>query len=163
MKKLALILLAVLAASVTRAGAQVTSTGNVRVIVTNSDGTYNEVPLAYASSKLISFGASAGTFTTVDPTTFATTSQLAAVSAATPDYRTNSFSVAAALTTKTITYTTPFTTGTAWNVVVNPSNLVTGYSITNSTANGFTVTFPTALLGGGTMTFIAVPLVSGKN
>ena len=93
----------------------------------------------------------------------ATVAQLNAVAATIPDYRTGTISFTALASTKTYTYANPFTTGTAWNVFVNTNLLTTSYGISNSTANGFTLTLPVNIAIGSTMTFYSVPVVAGKN
>ena len=139
MKKLALILALLCIAPLARAG-----TGDVHLIVVNSDGTYSESNVTATPGNVLAFG-TGGTVTSVTPV----------AASSIPAVRAGSVTLSAALT-KAVTFTTPFPAGTTYVVSVVTNGLATSGYAASMTVTGFTLTLPLAVTG--TVSYIATPV-----
>lgn len=153
-------------------------TGDVRIVIVNSDGTYAENALPFTANGVLAFGATSGSVATVSLANYATTASLSsyatvaslssyvtnssltstlasyALASSVPQIRAGSVAVTAALT-KAVTFSSAFPTGTTYEVVVITNGLATSGYAASKTVSGFTLTLPIAVTG--TLGYIATP------
>lgn len=115
--------------------------GDARIIVENSDGTYSEYRTTFSANAILTFGNTAGSISTLSPSSFASASSVPITKSGT-----QSFTLAGGVT-KTITFTTPLPAGSTYTVHVQGNGLVTSGWATNQTLTGFTLNIPVAVLG----------------